>query len=66
MASIAHRSLPKILIITGPTGVGKTDLSLALAEKLNGEIVSADSVQVYRNLNVGSDKVRNGHSVCQF
>ncbi|GMH33877.1 hypothetical protein BSKO_01711 [Bryopsis sp. KO-2023] len=48
---------PKVLIVTGPTGVGKTDLSLTLAEQLNGEIISADSVQVYRGLDVGSDKI---------
>ena len=47
----------KILVLTGPTGVGKTELSLRLAERLRGEIISADSVQVYRGLNVGSDKV---------
>ena len=48
---------PKVLILTGPTAVGKTKASLALAERLNGEIISADSVQVYRGLDVGSDKV---------
>lgn len=47
---------PKVLILTGPTGVGKTKASLALAERLNGEVISADSVQVYRGLDVGSDK----------
>jgi hypothetical protein len=36
----------KVLVLTGPTGVGKTELSLLLAERLNGEVVSADSVQV--------------------
>ena len=51
---------PKVLILTGPTGVGKTQASLALAERLGGEIISADSVQVYRGLDVGSDKVGAG------
>ena len=46
-----------MLIITGPTGVGKTDTSIKLAKRLNGEIISADSVQVYRGLDVGSDKI---------
>jgi tRNA dimethylallyltransferase len=50
-------SKPKVLIVTGPTGVGKTEASLLLAERLNGEVVSADSVQVYRGLDVGSDKL---------
>lgn len=37
---------PKILVLTGPTGVGKTELSLMLSERFNGEVISADSVQV--------------------
>jgi len=49
---------PKVLVITGPTAVGKTAISLALAEQLNGEIISADSVQVYKSLDIGSDKVQ--------
>ena len=47
----------KVLIVTGPTGVGKTAASLLLARRLDGEIVSADSVQVYRGLDIGSDKL---------
>lgn len=43
-------------MISGPTGSGKTRLALELAKRLNGEIVSADSVQVYRGLDVGSAK----------
>ena len=46
-----------LLILTGPTGVGKTDLSLLLAEQLNGEIISADSIQVYRYMDIGSAKI---------
>ena len=48
---------PRVLVLTGPTAVGKTQLSLALAERLDGEVVSADSVQVYKGLDIGSDKV---------
>lgn len=48
---------PRIIIITGPTAVGKTKLSLELAKRLDGEIISADSVQVYKGLDIGSDKV---------
>jgi len=47
---------PKIVIILGPTAVGKTDLSLDLASEFNGEIVSADSMQVYRHLDIGTSK----------
>lgn len=50
-------SKAKVIVITGPTAVGKTKLSLALAKQLDGEIISADSVQVYQGLNIGSDKV---------
>lgn len=46
-----------LIIIAGPTAVGKTSTSVALAKVLNGEIVSADSVQVYRGLDIGSAKV---------
>jgi len=46
----------KALIIVGPTAVGKTELSLCLAERLNGEIVSADSRQVYKYLDIGTAK----------
>lgn len=47
----------RVLVLTGPTAVGKTQLSLALAQRLDGEIVSADSVQVYKGLDIGSDKI---------
>ncbi|EFJ29251.1 hypothetical protein SELMODRAFT_410898 [Selaginella moellendorffii] len=46
----------RVIVISGPTAVGKSRLALALAQRLNGEIVSADSVQVYRGLDVGSAK----------
>ena len=47
----------RVIVLTGPTAVGKTAASLSLAEALGGEIISADSVQVYRGLDIGSDKV---------
>lgn len=46
-----------LIILTGPTAVGKTSLSIQLAKALNGEIISADSMQVYRHMNIGSAKV---------
>lgn len=49
--------LPKIIAIVGPTAVGKTSLSVKIAKKINGEIVSADSRQVYSGLNIGTEKV---------
>ena len=47
----------KLIVILGPTASGKTDLSIKLAKKFNGEIISADSRQVYKGLNIGSGKV---------
>lgn len=46
----------KILFIAGPTAVGKTDLALKLAKILNGEIVNADSMQIYRGMDIGTGK----------
>ena len=47
----------KILVIGGPTAVGKTELSIELAKRLNGEIISADSMQIYKYMDIGSAKV---------
>lgn len=47
----------KIIVVTGPTAVGKTKLSIELAKKYNGEIINADAVQVYKGLDIGSAKV---------
>lgn len=49
---------PPLLILTGPTAVGKTALSIALAREVQGEIISADSMQVYRYMDIGSAKIR--------
>lgn len=49
-----------VIILTGPTAVGKTELSLRLADAVGGEIISADSVQVYKGLDIGSAKVGGG------
>ena len=46
-----------IIVIAGPTGVGKTKLSIELAKKYNGVVVNADSMQVYKELNIGTAKV---------
>jgi len=50
---------PKIIVILGPTASGKSELAVKLAQKFNGEIISADSRQVYKGLNIGSGKVPN-------
>jgi tRNA dimethylallyltransferase len=47
-----------LVILTGPTAVGKTKLSIALAKAIGGEIISADSMQVYKHMDIGSAKIR--------
>jgi len=47
-----------LIIIAGPTAVGKTDISIALAKAINGSIISADSMQVYRGMDIGSAKIK--------
>ena len=49
--------MKKIIVITGPTGVGKTKLSVSLAKKLDAEIINADSMQIYKDLNIGTAKI---------
>ena len=51
---------PKILVITGPTASGKTWLAVELAKKYNGEVVSADSMQIYRRMDIGTAKPTAG------
>lgn len=48
---------PKIIVVLGPTASGKSDLAVTLAEKFNGEVVSADSRQVYKGLTIGTGKI---------
>ncbi|MEE3395631.1 MAG: tRNA (adenosine(37)-N6)-dimethylallyltransferase MiaA, partial [Candidatus Onthomonas sp.] len=47
---------PKIIVIAGPTASGKTALSIALAKRFGGEVVSADSMQIYRRMDIGTAK----------
>jgi tRNA dimethylallyltransferase len=51
--------LPKIIVILGPTSSGKTDLSLKLAKKFNGEIISADSRQIYKGMDIATGKAKS-------
>lgn len=48
---------PKVIVIAGPTASGKTALSIELAKKINGEIVSSDSMQIYKDMDIGTAKV---------
>lgn len=54
---MAEINTPHLIVITGPTASGKSDLAIALARKYGGEIVSADSRQVYRGMDIGTGKV---------
>ena len=51
------KSTKPLIILTGPTAVGKTALSIGLTKAVNGEIISADSMQVYRKMNIGTAKI---------
>lgn len=53
----AELQLSKLIVILGPTASGKTDLALKLAKKFNGEIVNADSRQIYKGMDIGTGKV---------
>ncbi|MCI5675700.1 MAG: tRNA (adenosine(37)-N6)-dimethylallyltransferase MiaA [Firmicutes bacterium] len=49
----------KLIIISGPTGVGKSQLSIELAKMLDGEIISCDSMQIYRHMDIGTAKIKS-------
>jgi tRNA dimethylallyltransferase len=53
-------ALPRLIVVLGPTATGKSDLGVALAEKLGGEILVCDSTQVYRHFDIGTAKVSSG------
>ena len=57
MAVIQNKK-PPLVVLTGPTAVGKTKLSITLAKAIGGEILSADSMQVYKHMDIGSAKIR--------
>lgn len=52
--------MQKVLIICGPTCVGKTSLSIEIAKKYNGEIINGDSMQIYQEMNIGTAKIKDG------
>jgi tRNA dimethylallyltransferase len=54
--SVEFRDKPKLIVICGPTGVGKTRFAIDLAQRFDGEIVGADSMQIYRDLAIGTAK----------
>lgn len=57
MAMNVYQEKKPLLILAGPTAVGKSDFSIKVARALNGECISADSIQVYQGLDIGSGKI---------
>lgn len=53
-----------VIIITGPTASGKSDIAIEVAKAFNGEIISADSQQVYRYMDIGTNKIKDNHGIC--
>ena len=62
MNSISEK--PKVIVICGPTGIGKTAAGIKLAQAFNGEIISADSMQIYRYMDIGTAKPTS-EELCQ-
>ncbi|MGJ5714106.1 tRNA (adenosine(37)-N6)-dimethylallyltransferase MiaA [Staphylococcus equorum] len=52
-----HNDKPFLIVLVGPTAVGKTEFSIELAKKFNGEIISGDSMQVYKHMDIGTAKI---------
>ena len=53
-----NKTKPPVIVLIGPTAVGKTKLSVMLAERLNAEIISGDSMQIYKRMDIGTAKIR--------
>ena len=58
--------MKKVIVITGPTASGKSGIGIELAKKLNGTVISADSMQIYKKLDVGTAKVTEAEAVNEF
>ena len=54
---------PKVIVISGPTASGKTSLGVELAKRMNGEVISADSMQIYKDMTIGTAKPLDRKSV---
>ena len=55
-----------VIVITGPTAVGKSDMSLFLAHKLDGEIINADSTQIYKGLDIATNKIKDTEGIKHY
>ena len=52
----SHKRLPSAAVVCGPTGIGKTSFAIELARRFRGEIIGADSMQLYRHMDIGTAK----------
>ena len=57
---------PKLIVILGPTASGKSEMALSLAKKFKGEIISADSRQIYKEMDIGTAKLKNNQKVVHY
>lgn len=56
METVNHQGPPRVIVVCGPTGIGKTRTAIHLAQQFKGEIIGADSMQIYRRMNIGTAK----------
>ena len=57
------KNFKDIICIVGPTATGKSEVANLLASKINGEVVSADSMQIYKGMNIGTGKIRESEKL---
>ena len=57
---------PKVIVICGPTASGKTSLSIEVAKKIDGEIISCDSMQIYKDMNSKANSRRNARNTSLY
>jgi tRNA dimethylallyltransferase len=56
METVTHGNTPRVIVVCGPTGIGKTRTAIHLAQRFGGEIIGADSMQIYRHMDIGTAK----------
>lgn len=64
METATHQRPPRIIVVCGPTGIGKTRTAIHLAQRFNGEIIGADSMQIYRQMDIGTAKPTPAERSC--
>ena len=64
METGTRQNLPRVIVVCGPTGIGKTRTAIQLAQRFKGEIIGADSMQIYRWMNIGTAKPTPAEQTC--